>query len=66
VILPDIYTPIVEDWQKLNNLLKNSKVPVIVYGDRPEHACFDRVSSDHEYGSASLPRYLIGTGCRES
>jgi DNA-binding transcriptional regulator YhcF (GntR family) len=39
-------------------------IPVVVYGDEPELANFDRVISDHESGSYELTRWLIERGCR--
>ncbi len=43
--------------------MRLSGVPVVVYGDSPEVANFDRVTSDHAQGSYDLARWLIGKGC---
>ena len=44
--------------------MRLSGVPVVVYGDSPELANFDRVTSDHAQGSYDLTRWLIEKGCR--
>lgn len=45
--------------------MRLSGVPVVVYGDSPEVAEFDRVTSDHAQGSYDLARWLIDKGCRK-
>ena len=42
--------------------LQNEGVRVVVYGDWPAYADFDRVTSDHEAGAYALTRHLIGQG----
>lgn len=44
--------------------MRLSGVPVVVYGDSPEVANFDRVISDHAQGCYDLTRWLINKGCR--
>ena len=43
--------------------MRLSGVPVVVYGDSPELAEFDRVASDHAQGSYDLTRWLIEQDC---
>jgi DNA-binding LacI/PurR family transcriptional regulator len=44
--------------------LKQRGVPAVFYGDAPEVAGFDRVTSDHELGGYLLTRWLIEQGRR--
>jgi DNA-binding LacI/PurR family transcriptional regulator len=41
-----------------------ARVPIVVYGDAPAHAQFDRVFSDQELGCYELTRTLIAEGRR--
>ena len=40
-------------------------IPVVVYGDSPDPADFDRVISDHEGGTYELTRWVITQGRRQ-
>lgn len=44
--------------------MRLSGVPIVVYGDSPEAADFDRVTSDHDQGSYDLTRWLLEQGCQ--
>jgi DNA-binding LacI/PurR family transcriptional regulator len=43
--------------------LHGAGVPVVVYGDAPGMAGFDRVTSDHEEGAYRLTLFLLERGC---
>ena len=45
-------------------LARECGMNVVAYGDDPELATFDRVTSDHEAGAYELTRWLIGQGRR--
>ena len=44
--------------------LHKSGLPMVVYGDAPRLASFDRVVSDHESGAYQLTKWLISRGCK--
>jgi len=44
--------------------LHRSGLPMVVYGDAPKLAAFDRVVSDHELGAYDLTKWLISRGCK--
>jgi DNA-binding LacI/PurR family transcriptional regulator len=44
--------------------LRDAQIPLVVYGDSPEVAEFDRVVSDHVGGAEALTRQLIDSGKR--
>lgn len=57
---PELTAPMMEIATRLQGI----GIPVVMYGDGPELATFDRVISDHEQGSYELTRWLIGRGHR--
>ena len=57
---PDFTAPMMEIATRLQGL----RIPVVMYGNGPELATFDRVISDHEQGSYELTRWLIERGQR--
>jgi len=44
--------------------LHKSGLPMVMYGDAPRLASFDRVVSDHESGAYQLTKWLISRGCK--
>lgn len=48
--------------QELALALRESDVPVVVYGGDPQLDAFDRVTSDHEAGAYELARWLLAQG----
>jgi len=46
------------------NAIRESGLPVVIYGDAPELAGFDRITSDHEAGAYQLTRWLLSKGCK--
>jgi len=46
------------------NALREGGLPVVVYGDAPELAAFDRVTSDHEAGAYELTKWGISRGSK--
>ena len=44
--------------------LRDAGVTLVIHGDPPGGAHFDRVISDHARGSADLTRFLLGRGCQ--
>jgi len=46
------------------NTLREGGLPVVVYGDAPELAEFDRITSDHETGAYQLAKWLVSKGCK--
>ncbi|HEY3332747.1 MAG TPA: LacI family DNA-binding transcriptional regulator [Capsulimonadaceae bacterium] len=60
VVFPDGLSPaVVATWSRR---LVDAGIPVVVYGDAPELAAFDRVTSDWESGAYFLTRWLIASG----
>jgi len=49
---------------RLLNALREAGLPVVAYGDAPELAEFDRITSDHEAGAYELVKWLISRGCK--
>jgi len=49
---------------RLLNALREAGLPVVAYGDTPELAGFDRITSDHEAGAYQLTKWLISKGCK--
>lgn len=64
VFITDVGTPSSAALLQCAGELRRKGVPVVVYGDAPEMAGFDRVTSDHEQGSFLLTRWLIEQGRR--
>jgi DNA-binding LacI/PurR family transcriptional regulator len=64
VVITDIGAPASSALLQCAGELRRKGVPVVVYGDAPEMAGFDRVTSDHAHGSYLLTRWLIDSGRR--
>lgn len=63
VLLPElVWAP--ERVRQAAEAFSDAGIPVVVYGDEPWMARFDRVVSDHESGSAMLTRALLDLGRR--
>jgi len=63
VIIPHLHLDLSEEL-RWAHALRASGIPVVVLGDSPELAGFDRISSSHESGAYQLTRWLIGAGHR--
>ncbi len=63
VIVPEPDRPVQDQEPRLRQI-RSSGIPVVVFGDAPQLADFDRVMSDHEQGSYDLTRWLISRGCK--
>ncbi|HEY3332023.1 MAG TPA: LacI family DNA-binding transcriptional regulator [Capsulimonadaceae bacterium] len=62
VVIPEgLPGPAVHYWA---SYLRNAGVPCVVYGDSPDLATFDRVTSDWRHGGRSLAEWLIAQGRR--
>lgn len=48
----------------LASACRREGIPVVVYGDHPRLAPFDRVFSDHAAGARELVGWLVSRGCR--
>lgn len=58
IIVTDVLRPPVELREHLEAFARH-RIPVVVYGDAPEFAPFDRVASNHHSGAYQLTRWLI-------
>ncbi len=58
VLVPEVFAG-GKDTLKAVECLRATGVPVVVYGDHPELAGYDRVVSDHEQGGYELTRWLL-------
>lgn len=63
VVVPEAVWPMPGQELWLHRL-KSAGTPVVVYGDSPDMAEFDRVLADHESGSYELTRWVIAQGRR--
>lgn len=62
-----ILTELVHDWPEILELLPElarAGVPIVAYGDEPEFAQLDRVTSGHDAGAFELTSWLLGQGLR--
>ncbi len=60
-----VFTELHPRWDralKVARELTRRGVPLVVYGDAPQLAAYDRVVSDHEAGSYELTRFLMAQG----
>ena len=62
VIISDLLDEPFDD--ALPRRLQQAGIPLVLYGDSPALAMFDRVASDHEQGCYLLTRHLIDRGRR--
>lgn len=61
VVIPERVGDFADKLSWLKELHK-AGIPVVIYGDGPELAAYDRVYSDHESGCYKLTRYLLSIG----
>lgn len=62
IVITDVGAPATAELLKYAGDLRRRGVPIVVYGDAPEMAGFDRVTSDHAQGAYLLTQWLIQQG----